>query len=103
MHQLQPTPIPYTKTLYLLEQTLITIVSYLSQGNFHTLSQEWIVSEQVNKTEERNALVAFTQDEADDPVSAMKDLARIMQTKENHPRAGTDSQLQYNERTERFL
>ena len=65
MHQLQPTPV-------------LMIVSYLSQGNFHALSQEWIVSDQINKTAERNALVAFTQDEVDDP-SAMKDLARIMQ------------------------
>ena len=57
----------------------MTIVSYLSQGNVHTLTQEWIQSEAVNKTAERDALVLLTHDEADDPVSAMQDLAKIMQ------------------------
>ena len=37
------------------------------------------MSEDVNKTAERDALVLLTQDEADNPVSAMKNLARIMQ------------------------
>ena len=78
MEQLQPTPQPYAKTLYLLEQTLVTILSYLSQGNFHNTSNNWLESEDVDKTDIRDAVIDVTRDEGGSPVSAMKELSRIM-------------------------
>ena len=59
------------------------------------------MSEEFNKTAERDALVLLTQAEADDPVSAMKDLARIMQ--QDHDRTGFDSKLQYYEGAEGLM
>ena len=78
MEQLQPTPQPYAKSLYLLEQTLVTILSYLSQGNFHNTSNDWLESEDVDKTDIRDAVIDVTRDEGGSPVSAMKELSRIM-------------------------
>ena len=45
MEQLQPTPQPSVKSLHLLEQTLVTILSYLSQGNLHNSSNYWVEDE----------------------------------------------------------
>ena len=78
MEQLQPTPQPYVKSLHLLEQTLVTILSYLSQGNFHNSSNDWLEDEAVNKTDIRDAVIDVTGDEGGSPLSTMKELSRVM-------------------------
>ena len=76
---LQPTPEPYTRSLTFLDALSTTIVSYLSNANLHVPTDTWLEDpEQGNKAAERDLLVDALDSEAS-AVSAMKDMAKLMQ------------------------
>jgi hypothetical protein len=76
---LQTTPPPFTRSLEFLDIFMTTIVSYLSTGNLHTPTDLWLEEpDHGNKAEERDLLIDVLECEPS-AVSAMKDMARLMQ------------------------
>ena len=76
---LQPTPPPFIRSLAFMDVLTTTIVSYLSNGNLHAPTDAWLEDPlEGNKVIERDLLIAALECEPS-AVSAMKDLARLLQ------------------------